>query len=239
MSALRRFLVDFDALSPAPSSRSLLPVPQPFDEEPGAPEIDGGFGEPVLDLDADLEAAPQVDLVAEAVATALAEAEATHAAALAELAEGHAAALAEARARWAADEGAVLAEGFRSAVASLGEAMEEAAAAALEPLLGAAAQALAVDGLRAAIGDLVLAGTGGAITVLGPADLLETLRGALDTAGVGMEGLSFDEAETVEVAVTADNSRIETRIGAWAAALGRRLGATAEDPAGTTGEDAP
>ena len=96
------------------------------------------------------------DPVAEAVAAALAEAEAAHAAALAAAAERHAADLAEARLRWAADEGRSLAEGFRAAIAALEEALAEGAGAVLEPLIGEALRVAAVAELRRAIGDLVL-----------------------------------------------------------------------------------
>ena len=223
MSALRRFLVDFDA--PVPGFHH--PVSITFGDESPVEEIEEDPAEPARDL------------VAEAVAAALSEAAAGHAVALAELSAGHAAALAEARALWVVGEGTALAEGFHAAVARMGEALGDAAAAALEPLLGNAARALAVDGLRAAIGDLVLAGTGGAIAVAGPADLLQGLRVALGAAGTGMDGLSFVEAESAEVVVTADNSRIETRLGAWALALGRRLDPAADTAAGPTGEEAP
>ena len=223
MNALRRFLVDFDA--PAPDVQ--LPVTMSFDDDPSVGEFEADLAE------------PPPDLVAEAVAAALSAAESAHAAALADLAAGHAAELAEARALWAAEEGGALAEGFRAAVARMGEALGDAAAAALEPMLGDAARALAIDGLRVAIGDLVLAGTGGAIAVAGPADLLEGLQAALAEAGTAMDRMTFAEAESADVVVTADNSRIETRLAAWARALGRRLDPAADVEAGPASEEAP
>lgn len=237
MSALRRFLVDFDALPP-PSATP--PSVQPaFDAEPSLGAFEAGSDALSLDFAADSAVDSTVGSQAEAVTAALAEAEATHAAALAALSDSHAAELAEARASWSAGEGAALAEALRSAVADLGETIGEAAASALEPLLGDAARAQAVDGLRTAIADLVLAGTGGSIAVTGPDDLLASLRAALDEAGIGTDGMSFNEGETAEVVVTADNSRIETRLDAWAAALGRRLGSAAGRSESATGEDAP
>ena len=214
MSALRRFLVDFDAAAP-PAPRAPWPAPvRPLfgvEPDPVAPE----------------PAEPPVDRVAlavsEAVAAALGDAGSAHALELVDLAARHAAEVAAMRARWAAEEGAALAEGFRAAVAVLGETLGDAAASALEPLLGDAARALAVDGLRAAVADLVLAGAGGTIAVSGPADLLDALRAALGAAGVGIDGMGFTASDAAEVSVEADNSRIETRLGAFAGALGRRL----------------
>lgn len=228
MSALRRFLPDFDAAVPQ-AQRSPFPVLAPFGFDVDPDEI--AFAPEELTAD------PVAEAVAEAVATALAEAEAAHAAAIDDLSAQHTAALAEARAAWVAAEAVALADGFRAAVATLGDALGEAAAAALQPLLGDAARTLAVEGLRVAVADLVLAGTGGAVAVSGPADLLAALRAALDAAGTGTDAMDFTETEAAEVVVTADNSRIETRLAAWAGALGRR-GAGAARPADTTGEDA-
>lgn len=226
MSAMRRFLVDFDAMPPAapPAPRAALPgaVRPLFGVEP-EPEVELPAAEPEVDRIG--------EAVADAVAEALAEAGAAHAAAAAEAAARHAAEMADARERWAAEEGAALAAGFRSAVEALGGALGEAAAAALEPLLGDAARRRAVDGLRDAVADLLLADAGGAVAVSGPVDLLDALRAALEAAGVGTGDMGFAASESAEVVVTAGNSRIETRLAAWAEALGRGLAGTAEEEA--------
>ena len=214
MSALHRFLVEFDLDRPTLPrgawpllGREVLPVEIEPETVPDDPE-------------------PAVDLVAEAVAAALAEADAAHAAALAALAERHAAERDEARAAWAAAEGEALADGLRAGCAALEAALADGVAAALEPLLDEALRIAAVAQLRDAIGDLVLAGTGGTIAVAGPQDLLDGLRASLSRVGIAEDGIRFAPSEAAEVTVKADNSTIETRLEAWASALRRRMGDT-------------
>ncbi|RYC30486.1 hypothetical protein D3273_18285 [Lichenibacterium minor] len=214
MSALHRFLVEFDLDRPTLPrgawpllGREVLPVEIEPETVPDDPE-------------------PAVDLVAEAVAAALAEADAAHAAALAALAERHAAERDEARAAWAAAEGEALADGLRAGCAALEAALADGVAAALEPLLDEALRIAAVAQLRDAIGDLVLAGTGGTIAVAGPQDLLDSLRASLSRVGIAEDGIRFAPSKAAEVTVKADNSTIETRLEAWASALRRRMGDT-------------
>ena len=220
MSALLKFLVEFEVERPG--------------TVPAAPPDLGGHlalldpaDEPAPDLAFDIDIAPlepPVDPVAEAVAAALAQAETAHAAALEALAERHAADLVEARARWAAEEAVPLADGFRQALASLGETLGDAAGAALEPLVEEALRLVAVRELRAAIADLVTAGLGGRIAVSGPADLIDALVLALSEAGIDAAAMDITHGNTAEVSVVADNSAIETRLGAVTEALQRRLG---------------
>lgn len=220
MSALHRFLVEFDLDRPG--------LPR------GAWPLLGRDPEPAADEDAadDLPALsppePEVDGVAEAVAAAvaaaLAEAEADKAAALAALAALHAVDLEEARARWTAEEAAPLAEGFRQGLAALEDALAEAAGAALEPLIGEASRIAAIADLSRAVADLVTNGTGGRIAVRGAPDLVVALESALAAAGVDTAAIDFTPCEAVEVVVTADNSGIETRLDAWVQALRHRLG---------------
>ena len=220
MSALLKFLVEFEVERPG--------------TVPAAPPDLGGHlalldpvDEPAPDLAFDIDIAPlepPVDPVTEAVAAALAEAETAHAAALEALAERHAADLVEARARWAAEEAVPLADGFRQALASLEETLGDAAGAALEPLVEEALRLVAVRELRAAIADLVTAGLGGRIAVSGPADLIDALVLALSEAGIDAAAMDITHGNTAEVSVVADNSAIETRLGAVTEALQRRLG---------------
>ena len=220
MSALLKFLVEFEVERPG--------------TVPAAPPDLGGHlalldpvDEPAPDLAFDIDIAPlepPVDPVAEAVAAALAEAETAHAAALEALAERHAADLVEARARWAAEEAVPLADGFRQALASLEETLGDAAGAALEPIVEEALRLVAVRELRAAITDLVTAGLGGRIAVSGPADLIDALVLALSEAGIDAAAMDITHGNTAEVSVVADNSAIETRLGAVTEALQRRLG---------------
>ena len=218
MSALLKFLVEFEVERPGT-------VPE------APPDVGGELVplEPVEELGSDLALdlaplEPQVDPVAEAVAAALAGAEVAHAAALEQLAERHAADLAEARARWVAEEAAPLADGFRQAMAALEETLSDAAGAALEPLVGEALRLVTVRELRAAIADLVTAGLGGRIALSGQADLIDALLLALSEAGIDVGLMDVTHGDTAEVSVMADNSAIETRLGAVTDALQRRLG---------------
>lgn len=220
MSALLKFLVEFEVARPGTVPEVLSDLGGdlvPLDPEEA----------PALDLALDLDLAPlepQVDPVAEAVAAALAEAAVAQAAALEQLAERHAAELAEARARWVAEEAAPLADGFRQAMAALEETLADAAGAALEPLVGEALRLVTVRELRAAIADLVTAGLGGRIALSGQADLIDALVQALSEAGIDVGLMDIMHGDTAEVSVMADNSAIETRLGAVTDALQRRLG---------------
>lgn len=229
MSALHRFLVEFDLDGPA-TPRGAWPLLGRDPTPPAAADSDAGllgFGDDdgEAELGEPLAGAMGIDPVAEAVAAALAEAEVAHAAALAAAAEQHAADLAEARLQWVAAEGQVLADGLRAAVAAMEETLAEGAGAALEPLIGETLRVAAMAELRRAVGDLVLCGTGSRIAVAGPADLLEALQAALAEAGTDIRALDFiAAANTAEVTVTSDTSTIETRLGAWARTLQHRLG---------------
>ncbi|MGI3904054.1 MAG: hypothetical protein ACRYGP_23140 [Janthinobacterium lividum] len=227
MSALHRFLVEFDLDGPT-TPRGAWPLLGRDPAPPAAANSEAGplggptdvFGSATDDLAESLWADP----VAEAVAAALAEAEVAHAAALAAADDRHAAQLAEARLCWAADEGRVLAEGLQAAVATLEQTLAEGVGAAIEPLIGETLRVAAVAELRRAVGDLVLCGSGSRIAVSGPADLLEALQAALAEAGTELRGLDFTAAHATEVTVTSDTSTIETRLGAWARTLQSRLG---------------
>ena len=220
MSALLKFLVEFEVERPGT-------VPE------APPDVGGELVplDPVAELTPDLDLAldlaplePQIDPVAEAVAAALAGAEVAHAAALEQLAARHVADLVEARARWVAEEAAPLAGGFRQAMAALEETLSDAAGAALEPLVGEALRLVTVRELRAAIADLVTAGLGGRIALSGQADLIDALVLALSEAGIDVGLMDVTHGDTAEVSVMADNSAIETRLGAVTDALQRRLG---------------
>ncbi len=248
MSALHRFLVEFDLDRPELPrgawpllGREALPtVVEPDGGVDGDPDVEADFDADIdagfdaglgmgLGTDPGMELAPpllllaDVDPMAEPVGEAPPGAGEALSAALADLAERHAAEIAELRAVWTAEQAIVLADGFRTALQAVEDGLAEAAGAVLEPLIGPALRVAAVADLRTAIGDLVLSGTGGRLAVAGPADLLDAVAAALGEAGVDASGLDFTPSEAVEVSVTADNSAIETRLGAWARMLQRRL----------------
>ena len=229
MSALHRFLIDFDREGSGAPRGSRPQLGRDFDPPaafltPEAELLDFAGDDLSAELAEPFSPGVSSDALAEAIAEALAEAEAAHGAALAAAAEQHAADLAEARLRWAAEEGKVLAEGLRAGMAALEDAVAEGAGAVLEPLMAETLRDAAITELRKAVGDLVLSGTGGRIAVSGPQDLVEGLQAALSEAGVETAGLHFTVAETADVSVTSDTSTIETRLGAWARTLQRRLG---------------
>lgn len=234
MSALHRFLVEFDLDRPE-LPRGAWPL-LGREALPTVVDLDIGLvGDADVEAEVDLEAEagpallllvdvePMMEPVGDAPAGAEEAPAAALSTALADLAERHAAEIAELRAVWTAEQAAVLADGFRTALQAVEDGLAEAAGAVLEPLIGRALRTAAVADLRTAIGDLVLSGTGGRLAVAGPADLLDAVAAALGEAGVDASGLDFTPSEALEVSVTADNSAIETRLGAWARMLQRRL----------------
>ncbi len=102
--------------------------------------------------------------------------------------------------------------------------LAEAAAAVLEPFLDEAARASAIADLRSAINSLAVGGSGAAIAVSGPQDLLDALRKALDAAGSDMQRMSFTASDACDITVVSDSSTIRTRLGDWARTLQDCLG---------------
>ncbi len=249
MSAIARFLVEFEP-SPAPSSWSTpafsLSAPavslddgeaiEGLDDDAfgmasgsGIDDLDqdGGFGI-ASDDDAAL-AAPSGDdaSVAEAVATAVATAEAGFNERIASLEAEHARARAEDRVRWTQDESSALAEEFRKASSEIEEHLIAAVAAVLQPLVADVVKSAALRDLRHAIATLTTGGSTAKIDVAGPEDLVEALRAALDLAGSDTSSMTFAPSPEAEVTVTADNSTIRTRLAEWAASFEGSLGSDA------------
>ncbi len=221
--ALGRLLIDFDTLPPAArQATKALPVwfpigraVAPFAAVEG-PEA--GALQPVSGVDASAHS------IAAAVAAALAEAEAEHAADRAALETDFAERLAAERASWAEREAAALASTWRDCYGALEEMLAEATAAVLEPFLDEAARASAIAGLRSAIVSLTTGGSGAAIAVSGPQDLVEALRKALDAGGSDTQQMSFTASDACEVTVVSDSSTIRTRLGDWTRTLQGCLG---------------
>jgi hypothetical protein len=221
--ALRRLLIDFDTLPPAagratkalpvwfPIGRAVAPFAAIEGSEAGAPE-------PVSGVDASAHS------TAAAVAAALAGAAAEHAADRAALETDFVERLAAERASWADREGAALASALRDGYGALEEMLAEATAVVLEPFLDDAARASAIAGLRSAIVSLTIGGSGAAIAVSGPQDLLEALRKALDAGGSDTQQMSFAVSDACEVTVVSDSSTIRTRLEDWTRTLQGCLG---------------
>lgn len=153
----------------------------------------------------------------EAVAEAMAEAQARFAAALdearAEAVAAHEAALAEARAGWAATEGARLADLVAEGLGAIEERVSEATARALAPLLSRAAREEALRELAEAIRALLRADPALPLVMRGPTDLGEALLARL---GDSASAVRWQPAETPDLVVEGGDTLIETRLAAWA-----------------------
>ena len=247
MSAISRFLVEFEP-SPTPSqwSTPALPPSAPFvslddgdpteglddvfgmSSEPGTDDLeqDGAFGIASEDA-APAEPSLADTSVAEAIAAALASAEAGFSERIAMLEEEHARARADDRIRWTQDEASALAEGFRKATGEIEEHLIDAVAAVLQPLMADVVKSLALRELRQTIATLTAGGSTAKIEVTGPEDLVDALRTKLDAAGSDTSGMTFAPSADAEVTVTADNSTIRTRLAEWAASFESSLGSDA------------
>ena len=243
MSAIARFLVEFEpspatphgptpALSLPASSESLGDgdAIEGFDDdvfgmasEPDTGDVEPGEGFEIASIDTAL-AEPSTE---EAVAAAVAIAEAGFSERIATLEEDHARARADDRIRWTQEEGTALAEGFRKATAEIEEHVIDAVAAVLEHLMADVAKSAALRELRQAIATLITGGSAAKIEVNGPEDLVEALRSALGEAGGESSAITFLPSQDAEVTVTADNSTIRTRLAEWAAIFEGSLGSDA------------
>ena len=200
----------------APLSRFLTrfadgdaPVPVSFEVMAAEPTVTLGVGELQSRIDDAREAA-------------LSEAEAGHAIALADLAVGRDLAVdqavAEARALWCADEGVAHAEKLAAAFADLDATLSTRVAAALRPLVATALVERTVQAVREAIGHILADPEHPAVTVHGPADLIDVIREMRVETGK-TERVAYVATDSVEITIEAAGSRIDTRLGASLAAL--------------------
>ncbi|TGE00659.1 hypothetical protein [Methylobacterium nonmethylotrophicum] len=120
--------------------------------------------------------------------------------------------LAEARRHWSEAEAEALADGFSAALRALDAALSERIARLLVPILTDALRRQAVAELSGALTRLLAEPQAATIRVSGPEDLLAALAARL---GPLAAAVSFAPAETPEVQVSADQTVIDTRLGAW------------------------
>jgi hypothetical protein len=213
---LSLFLTHFTAPPPEPIPAPVaLPfefVDQPPEPEP-EPELEPQVTLAVADLEARLEAA---------VETARSEADQRHEAETAALVEAHEAALVEAvmsaRATWIDSESGALTSRIDTAMVELRTALSDGIAAVLRPMLATALLARTKTELLDAIDRLLADPTQPVLTVRAPEDLGAALRAARPAAGI-----EWIVADTVEVAIVADATRIETSLAAALADIAKEI----------------
>lgn len=123
---------------------------------------------------------------------------------------------------WCHAQADVLAAGFGAAIASLAGTLSERIGPLLVPVLTESLRRQAVEDLSAILSRLLAGGSQGApIQVKGPADLIDAIAGRLGPLG---GSVAFTPADTIEVAVQADETLIETQLGAWSHLLAKAVG---------------
>ena len=144
------------------------------------------------------------------------EAEAEAAARLAAAMAGFDAHLTAVRRDWCANEADRLASTFALAMAGLGAGLTDRVGRLLAPVLTDALRRQAMDELSATLARLLTDPHHAPLRVSGPADLLEALAVKLAPHDASV---TFTPADTVEVVAQADQTVIETQLGAWAGLL--------------------
>ena len=144
-----------------------------------------------------------------------AEAEAETASALACMQADYDARLAEMRQAWCVEEGDRLGVAFADALQALGAGITDRVGHLLVPVLTEALRRQAVDELAQSLAR-ILGESRAPVRVSGPADLLDAVA---DKLGPFEPAVEFVPAETADVAVQADQTVIETQLGAWGALM--------------------
>lgn len=172
----------------------------------------GAFGsEEASDIDFQIKEAHQRGLV-----EGRAAAQAEHEAAVAALAASFEEKLAAERQKWAAEQGAHLGERIAASIEDLEQRIADAVSEILKPVLREEVRVKAVEELSRTLETLLSKGDYAKIVVSGPADLIAAMEARL--AGDDAS-LSFVAAEGADINVSADETILATRIGAWADAI--------------------
>jgi hypothetical protein len=122
------------------------------------------------------------------------------------------------RERWAAEEGGRLANLIASHLGALEARIGDQVARVLKPVFIAEVQRRAVAELASTLESLMSHGEFGKLTVSGPEDLLKMLSAQLN---VKIGNVVFNPASGCDLHLSADQTVLETRIGAWAGAIQR------------------
>lgn len=120
------------------------------------------------------------------------------------------------RQKWSAGEGTRLAGLIATGLEDLEQRISGLVGEVLKPFLGEQSRAKAVGELSQSLSAMVSKGDYAKITVSGPGDLLEALEAQL---GSGHAGVSFVETDGADLIVSADETTLATRIGAWVDAI--------------------
>jgi hypothetical protein len=153
---------------------------------------------------------------ADGAASVKAAAEARLADKLAEQKALHERELAEARAAWARQEGERLAAQLVTGLEELEARLADTAARLLRPFVAAEVQRGLIADLAETLNGLLAREPAAAVSICGAADLLEALRARL--AGK-LEHVTFHAGPSSDIRVTAGQTLIETRLGAWMARI--------------------
>jgi hypothetical protein len=127
-----------------------------------------------------------------------------------------AAQLAAERQEWAAATGEELANRLVAAVQEFEGRVAETTARILKPFLAAGLHRQAIDELKSSLDMLMANDSGASLSISGPADVLEALRGQLagKTATV-----SYTPSDDCDVRIVAGPAVLETRLKGWMAKL--------------------
>ncbi len=213
--AIARLLPDFsDAVMPgrgAPAPRAAAPAAPAVSRPPeGLAALLRKPAEPPEDREALLRAAEARGLE-RGRELGRAEAAAESASVIACLQADHEARLTELRQAWCMEEGDRLAAGFSDALQALGAGLTDRVGHLLVPVLTEALRRQAVDELAQSLAR-ILGDARAPVRVSGPADLLDAVAGRL---GPFEATIAFQPSDAVEVSVQADQTVIETQLGAW------------------------
>jgi hypothetical protein len=119
------------------------------------------------------------------------------------------------RQKWTADQGARLGDAVSKAMQDIEQGIADQVGRVLSPIVSERIRIKAVEELSLSLNAMLAKGDYAKITITGPNDLLSVIESRLNQH----DGVSFVNAESVDVAVQADETIVETRIGAWAEAI--------------------
>jgi len=123
--------------------------------------------------------------------------------------------LAMERATWSQGEGERLAALMAGAAQEIEQRIAAQVSRVLKPIIIGKIGVQSVEELSKELGEIVSKGDFRAITISGPEDLLSAMRARF----ADQPGITFSADGGVDLSVRVDETILETRIGAWAAAV--------------------